>query len=337
MTKKPKAPIVKREPRKKTNDIFTNLRPLPPPHPAAVLFGLATDPELPHAPPSQDVPAESPAAVTRADAPHYEPLNAAEAEIYAAIRTPDAQSGGSTPMQDGGSTPMQKVEIHSEKSGFPLAEKVEIHSEKSGNQIEEVEILKSTPPPKVEIPKSTLPDVDFHSAAPARQKQTDRHGSGRKPLFARVDSTLHQQIQHFLVNEQMDLQTFIEAAATHFMRSVEIHKTGRVEIGKSHDDLTIYDTREDIITLYKELTGNRWKPADDRIGKQFNRADVRIVELGMLYTFLRFKGKQINSFKYFQPEIENLLEELRGAKMADETMEYLLRQRRQQVKAKRGD
>jgi hypothetical protein len=82
------------------------------------------------------------------------------------------------------------------------------------------------------------------------------------------------------------------------------------------------------------LTGNRWKPADDRCAAQFNEADRRLIEIGILNTLLNAKGKKINSFAYFVPEIDECL----TVNLGDETIEIMLPRRRAQwngLKAKK--
>ena len=64
-----------------------------------------------------------------------------------------------------------------------------------------------------------------------------------------------------------------------------------------------------------------------------NEADRRYLEIGMLNTLLKFKGKHINSFKYFIPEIEEAL----AVKMADDTIAVLLKRRNEQWEQKRKD
>jgi hypothetical protein len=95
-------------------------------------------------------------------------------------------------------------------------------------------------------------------------------------------------------------------------------------------DVTIpWNTDDDIIVLYQSYTGNRWKPADDRVGKELHEIDRRIIEIGILQTLLNAKGKKIHSFAYFMPEIQVLLD----VNLQKETLDAFLQRRRQQWQA----
>lgn len=83
--------------------------------------------------------------------------------------------------------------------------------------------------------------------------------------------------------------------------------------------------------LYRNYTSNRWKPHDDTAGKEQNGTDRRLLEIGILNTMLNFKGRRINSFKYFLPEIE----ELQMSKLGEETLDIMLKRRREQWEAKK--
>ena len=147
---------------------------------------------------------------------------------------------------------------------------------------------------------------------------------------------IYEQIEDFCHKHKIDKLHFFEVAAAHLIEAVEVHQKRLVEGQTPHDDLKIYKTFEDIIMLYENLTGNDWKPTDVRVGRDFNETDRRFLELGMLRTILNFKGKKINSFAYFRPEIEFTIEEMREVKLPEETVEIMLRQRRKQVAHKRG-
>jgi hypothetical protein len=95
----------------------------------------------------------------------------------------------------------------------------------------------------------------------------------------------------------------------------------------------MFKSHEDIIMLYRNYTSNAWKPHDDTAGKEHNDTDIRIIEIGIINTMLNFKGRRINSFKYFLPEIE----ELQMSKLGEETVQIMLKRRRQQWEAKKAE
>jgi hypothetical protein len=206
------------------------------------------------------------------------------------------------------------------KSGRPPDEKVD-----AGVHV--VDAAASTSEYVVDAKASTI----TKSGRPPLQKvdvhKKDRHSKTRTRYTARLETSLFNKIKHFCIDRKLSLQEFFEHAAVHMMDVVDVHQAHMVDVLTPHDDLLmIWKSVDDIITRYRAMTGNRWKPADDRAAARYNQTDIRLVEIGMLYTVLRTKAKKINSFAYFIPEIEEVL----AVKLGEETIDALLKHRRNQ-------
>lgn len=171
--------------------------------------------------------------------------------------------------------------------------------------------------------KSALKEAFY---PPAASHKKDRHAKGRQQLNVRIANDIFQQIKEFCAKNQLPLQDFIEISASHYIEKMTSHKKEDTARKLAHDDLMIKKTHDDIIMLYSKHTGNRWKPADDRAAERFNTVDRRHVELGILNTLLNAKGKRINSFSYFIPEIEMMT----SIGLTTETVGIMLQRRRDQ-------
>lgn len=106
----------------------------------------------------------------------------------------------------------------------------------------------------------------------------------------------------------MEQQEFAELAAIHFMDEVESHQKEKSDSGQSHDErdtMIMYKTSPLIINLYVRYNPeNRWKPADDYVGVNYNGKDIRLIECGIIQTQFNAKFKRIRSFDYYRNEID---------------------------------
>lgn len=174
----------------------------------------------------------------------------------------------------------------------------------------------------------------FHNI---NKRKGDRHSTDKVKVTIRHKQDFYQKIKDFCQTKNLQLQDFYELAANQYMELVNGHQLDKVaghqstslqatnkDMWPSHDDLMIFKSHDDIIMLYKNLTGRRWTAADDRVGAKFNNIDRRTIELGMIQTYIQAKGKKINSFKYFVPEIENIID----AKFDRENLNVYLKSRR---------
>jgi hypothetical protein len=147
-------------------------------------------------------------------------------------------------------------------------------------------------------------------------KNKDRHSKNKIKRTIRYSLAIDKQIQDFCAKHKLHLQDFHELAVAHYMASVDGHKTANtVNVDghnftkwPSHDDLMIFKTHDDIIMRYERLTGRKWKPSDDRAATPFNNIDHQLIEIGMIHTYIQAKGKRINSFAYFIPEIQTMID-----------------------------
>jgi len=211
----------------------------------------------------------------------------------------------------------------------------------------------------VAVKPSTFENVAVHTKHVAVHKRKDRHKLGRYKLTIRLNLDMANKIKQFCLETNLDIQDFIELAAVHYIENVAVHKIAvdghKNKMWPSYDDMMInttdddiiresakvdghistsdvmipWSTDDDIIMLYQNYTGNRWKPADDRVGKELHETDRRIIEIGILQTLLNAKGRKIHSFAYFMPEIQVLME----VNLQRETLDAFLQRRRQQWQA----
>jgi hypothetical protein len=179
----------------------------------------------------------------------------------------------------------------------------------------------------------TSENVGTHHPRTFPPRRGDRHSPSREQFKIRPDPEILRQVKQFCLDRKLTYQEFFERASMLYIDSVGTHQTGCVGTMGPHDDMMIYKTHDDIIMLYRELTGNRWKPADDRAATRFNDSDRRTIEIGLLSTLINAKGKKINSFAYFIPEIEEAL----AVRLTDETLNIMLPRRRAQWEALREE
>lgn len=314
--RKPKKLIIEtRQPKKRTDnsDIFANLRK---PHPVAELLALRTLEPASH--------------LTSGGLPPEE----LHASHQAEIQLTTALESGLPPNIVNASHPKETEQATNTNEHLPPNNPVASHQSITGKPQTKSASRLATNNAKSASELATNVGVASHQP---KSRSKDRHARNRKVLYGRVDTAIFDQVQHFLIDEKMEMQTFLELAAVHLMSTVASHRQAQVASGQAHDDLKIYRSHEDIINLYQTLTGNRWKPADDREGLQFAKTDRRVLEIGMLQTLLNFKGRRINSFKYFVPEIQTVEDEAREAHTSSEQLEVVLKRRRQMWEGKQAE
>jgi hypothetical protein len=190
----------------------------------------------------------------------------------------------------------------------------------------------------VDGPPSTLKKADGHIGKKGTATKSDRHRGNKARYDNRIDPEILRQIKRFLIEQNMDQQDFAELSAVHFLRHVAVHKNENVDGRPSLDDRTrmmmVYKTSPSIINLYLQYNpDNKWKAGDDRAGEQFNKTDLRLVELGILHTLLRTERKRIHSFNYFVPEIDETV----AVPLDTETINIMLKRRREQYEKLRKE
>lgn len=165
---------------------------------------------------------------------------------------------------------------------------------------------------------------------PKSHRSQDRHAKSRNLLAVRLPNEFINQVKDFCKEKNLLLQDVVELALTDYMDKVVNHQninqlTTKVANKLTHDDhMMIYKTHDDIIMLYRKLTNKNWSAADDRLAYKMNEVDLKIIEVGMIHTFIQAKGKKINSFAYFVPEIKNVMD----AKFDRQNLAVYLKSRR---------
>jgi len=183
---------------------------------------------------------------------------------------------------------------------------------------------------------ANFPKVDVH-------KPDDRHT--KRKMTVRYSPAMEEQIKEFCARHKLQLQDFHEMAVAHFMEHVDVHNqqskdvhndssvdartSTHVDAKTSHDDLKIiYKTDDNIIMLYKNYSGReKWSAGDDRAAARFNKIDRRLIEIGMIHTVINARGKKINSFAYFIPEIQTMID----VHMDNQQLDVYLRSRRERL------
>jgi hypothetical protein len=256
---------------------------------------------------------------------------------------------GRPPEQDADAQPSTIVDAHIEESQTPLPMKVDA-------QIEEMRtptVREAGRPRPAETDAHTrnvdanastqVPVVDAN--APTRQRRgrtprkgtdahkSDRHSTDLVRQHFRIPPDLDKKFRLFRAEQGLELQEFYQLAGVHFIESVGVHNVEGVDALASHEDRRkmIWKASSTIINLYLQyLPDNKWKARDDREAKRYNDADPRLIELGILHALIRTEHRRIHSFKYFVEEIEENL----AVPLADETLDVMLRRRREQWRAK---
>jgi hypothetical protein len=94
-----------------------------------------------------------------------------------------------------------------------------------------------------------------------------------------------------------------------------------------------YKTDPSIINLYLHYNAdNKWTSADDRAASKYNLVDIRQIELAVIHTQFNARFKKINSFSYYVPEIEEMLE----VPLQGETLDIMLKQHKRRWQEAKG-
>lgn len=194
----------------------------------------------------------------------------------------------------------------------------------------------STITPVVAEKQSTIKKAAIHQSTKQQATRHGKHRDDRSNFFARIDPEIDRRIKVFCAERELDRASFLERAAIHLIDMVAIHPEPLVAELQAHDDrrkMMVWKTLSPIINLYLQyLPDNRWKARDDREAEHYNDVDIRLVELGILHALLRTEQRKIHSFKYFVEEIEENL----AVPLAGDTIDLMLRRRREQLAAKQA-
>jgi hypothetical protein len=168
----------------------------------------------------------------------------------------------------------------------------------------------------------------------------DRRSADKQKVNFYLHRAKVKEFSLFARQHDLTLTQFFEQAGVHFMEAVGVHKEKHVGVNTphdDHDDLMIWKTDDDIIRRYRALTGNKWKPADDRLAREFNGVNPVVVEIGMVMALFRTKAKRINSFNYFLSPIREAIEETNIAKMGEQSLREYLQYAHTKLAAKRKE
>jgi hypothetical protein len=171
---------------------------------------------------------------------------------------------------------------------------------------------------------------------------------GRIAMTVRYAPEIYRDIKDFCEKNGVDVQNFCEMAACHYLDSIARQKSiemasqnaqqvasrqaKKVASWQAHDDLMIFKVHDDIIMLFKQMTGRKWTASDDRVAAPFNNIDRRLVEIGMINTVIQARGRRINSFAYFVPEIQTMID----LHVDNQNLDAYLRRRRELLAKYKG-
>ncbi len=216
--------------------------------------------------------------------------------------------------------------------GRPLPSSVDAHAN-------DVDANVSTKNDPVDAQTPTLEratNVDAHTEETRTPTKSDRHRATQMRWHFRTGDEIGKQFKVFCAQHGIEYGEFFERAGVHYMAAVDAHSAPQVDANVSHDDMMINRTHDDIIKLYREITGNKWKPADDRVAERFNGTHRRVLEIAMIPTALRAK-RQIHSFKYFVEEIDLAIEDIQAAGLGEEALNQLHQSRRRHWEQKKSE
>jgi len=139
-------------------------------------------------------------------------------------------------------------------------------------------------------------------------------------IVLRVTPKFKSEIELYCELREFTLTDFVEMAATEYMERRPVGAQ-RILFRAPNDEMMIdlkgFRTSSLIIKLYYafNIFFNKktiWKPADDKIGVQYNETDIRIVEIGILATQINKiqsanPRATIHSFSFYAKEIDNFL------------------------------
>jgi hypothetical protein len=171
-------------------------------------------------------------------------------------------------------------------------------------------------PAKLVLPQKRVAEVRKHERRPATHRRVNFW----------LDKAEKKRVQDFAKSLDMTLTDFLTFAAVHAMECAEVQRAKNAEVNTSSEDMKIFKAPDDIVMSYRELTGNKWRPADDVTSRPYWDTDRRLIECGIINTLLKTKQSKINSFAYFVPEIQEAL----AIPYGEEAIEAMHRRRRSQ-------
>lgn len=171
---------------------------------------------------------------------------------------------------------------------------------------------------------STLENLAVHSNEKLPSTKTDRHSKFLARYDNRISPVIKQQIDVFCAKFDLSQREFAEQCAVHFIEMWTAKFEKNVDGKTAHDDrgkMIMYKSKVNLINLYRLYNAeNKWKFKDDEVGLKYADLDLRIIELGIIETQFNSNFKKINSFSYYQNEIENFT----AQKLSEEMISFLM-------------
>lgn len=176
----------------------------------------------------------------------------------------------------------------------------------------------------VDVSPFTLKSDAVHESRRSPSTKGDRHNKDLARYDNRIDPLIKKKIDVFCAESGMNQREFAEQSAVHFIEVWTAKLLKNVDGKTAHDDLYKMikgRTSPSIVNLYRAYNPeNKWKFKDDESGQQYNRVDLRIIELGIIETQFNSKFKKINSFSYYENEIKNFESQALG----DDMLNFLI-------------
>jgi hypothetical protein len=167
-------------------------------------------------------------------------------------------------------------------------------------------------------PASKLAEENKSASRSDAQRLADLKKSRgpRTQIAIRISSDIKREIDEFLLKHGITQQDFFELAASSFISKVlaelESKPASKLALDDRRYDL-LFKTDTRIINLFREYNKilnpeTKWKAKDDAVASRYNSVDLRVIEIGIIYTQSNYIESGLTeppqSFKYYVAEID---------------------------------
>lgn len=148
---------------------------------------------------------------------------------------------------------------------------------------------------------------------------------------------IDQKVREYCVKQgregkELKLKEFYEQAAYYFLDFLGTQGDRKLGAYAPFDDkLPMMPINTSLNIIYQYIAYNKifnektkWKPQDDAVANQYNDTDIRVIELGIISTQFNAAFKKIHSFKYYQKQIDEYLEQ----ELKEDMINFLLEHER---------
>lgn len=165
---------------------------------------------------------------------------------------------------------------------------------------------------------SKLADENKGASRTDAQRLADMRKSRgtRTQIAIRIGTQVKRDIDAFVSKHEITQQDFFELAASSFISKVlaelEDVTASKLAPEDRRNDL-LFKTDSRIVNLFREYNKilnpeTTWKAKDDAVGFRYNSIDLRMVEMGIIYTQSNYITLQLTdppkAFKYYTNEID---------------------------------